>query len=135
MTHSRELRIRTSQREQLVDITDRVRQAVKDLGASDGVVHVYCPHTTAGILIQENSDPDLREDILEALGKLFPREGWRHREGNADAHLKSILCGASASVPLSGGRLLLGTWQDIYFGEFDGPRDRSFVVSVLGAVG
>ncbi|MFH1807213.1 MAG: secondary thiamine-phosphate synthase enzyme YjbQ [Pseudomonadota bacterium] len=132
MTGTREFSIRTSQREQIVDVTDRVRQVVRELGVADGIVHIYCPHTTAGILIQENSDPDLKEDILEALARLVPREGWRHREGNADAHLKSIMCGASATLPLQGGRLMLGTWQDIYFGEFDGPRSRTVIVTVVG---
>jgi len=127
-----EISIRTSQREQLVGITERVRQAIKELDLDDGVVHVYCRHTTAGILIQENADPDLKEDIVEALAKLVPRDGWRHREGNADAHVKALLVGASATVPVARGKPLLGTWQDIYFAEFDGPRQRSFVVSALG---
>ena len=133
MTAQREISIRTSQREQLVDITAKVRQAVEEIGIDFGLVHVYCPHTTGGILIQENADPDLHKDIPKALANLVPREGWRHREGNADAHVKSIMCGASATIPMSGKRMLLGTWQGIYFGEFDGPRQRSFIVTVLGS--
>lgn len=132
MSHRQEITIRTSQREQLVDVTSRVKQAVKELGLEHGLVNVYCPHTTAGVLIQENADPDLREDIVDALAKLVPQRGWRHREGNADAHVKSIMVGASATVPVANGRLVLGTWQDIYFGEFDGPRQRTFIVTAVG---
>lgn len=132
MTASREIMLQTSQREELLDITQKVRKVIKELGLRQGLVHVYSPHTTAGILIQENADPDLRADLIDAFAKMFPQKGWRHREGNADAHLKATLCGASASVPMVNGQLALGTWQDIYFGEFDGPRQRRVIVTVVG---
>lgn len=130
-THS-EISIKTSQREQLVDITGRVKQSIKDIGLENGVAHIYCRHTTAGLLIQESADPDLRVDIIEGLAKMFPQQGWRHREGNADAHFKSIFTGASVTVPVQQGKLALGTWQCIYFGEFDGPRQRNVIVTALG---
>ena len=132
MDRQHTLEIKTSRREQLLDITDQVRQAVRSSGVQAGLVEIYCPHTTAGILIQENADPDLKDDILDGLRGLFAREGWRHGEGNADAHLKAILVGASARVPIRDGKLALGTWQDIYFGEFDGPRQRRVLVEILG---
>ena len=133
MTSHRTLTIRTSSREQLVDITSQVKQTVRELGLEDGLVHVYCPHTTAAILIQENADPELRTDIIEKLMQLVPQHGFRHREGNGDAHVKAALVGSSVTVPVARGKLQLGTWQDIFFGEFDGPRDRTFVVTALGA--
>jgi len=133
MTRHRTLSVRTSAREQLVDITSQVKQTVRELGLDDGLVHVYCPHTTAAILIQENADPDLRTDIIEALARLVPQRGFRHREGNADAHIKAILLGSGVTIPVARGKLQLGTWQDVYFGEFDGPRERTFVVTALGA--
>lgn len=131
MVESKEFVLQSSCREELIDITTQVRGIIKDSGLRKGLVHVYSPHTTAGILIQENADPDLRKDIIEAFANMFPREGWRHREGNADAHLKSITCGASATLPLVNGQLALGTWQDIYFGEFDGPRQRRVIVTIM----
>lgn len=127
----KEFSLQSSCREELIDVTAQVRQMVKDSGLRQGLVHVYSPHTTAGILIQENADPDLRKDIIDAFAKMFPRQGWRHREGNADAHLKAITCGASATLPLINGQMALGTWQDIYFGEFDGPRQRHVIVSIM----
>jgi secondary thiamine-phosphate synthase enzyme len=133
MSCHRELTIRTGGREQLVDISSLVKQSVRELGLDDGLVHVYCPHTTAAILIQENADPELRSDLIDKLAQLVPVRGFRHREGNGDAHVKAALIGASVTVPVARGKLQLGTWQGIYFGEFDGPRERTFVVTALGA--
>ena len=125
--------VRTERREQLMDITARVQDAVAESGVAEGDVLVYCPHTTAGITINEAADPDVATDILAMLHRLVPHAGeWRHAEGNSDAHVKATLVGSSVLVPLGGGRLSLGTWQGIYFCEFDGPRSRSITVSVRG---
>jgi secondary thiamine-phosphate synthase enzyme len=124
--------VRTTRREELVDVTDVVVQAVAESGVSAGVVVVSSPHTTAGILANENADPDVATDLIAGLGRLVPEvAGWRHAEGNSDAHLKTALVGTSVMVPIEGGRLLLGTWQAVYFAEFDGPRSRHLNVSVL----
>jgi len=123
------LSVRTSSRTQFVDITREVQDAVKASGVSDGVCTVYVPHTTAGITINENADPDVTRDIIDTLNRLVPRSGsYRHAEGNADSHVKASLMGFSVSVLVEGGRLVLGTWQGIYFCEFDGPRARQVYV-------
>ncbi|MBI5231431.1 MAG: YjbQ family protein [Coriobacteriales bacterium] len=124
--------VRTQHREQFIDITAEVARAVSESGVSDGAVLVYCPHTTAAITINENADPDVVRDLLDGLERVAPRHaGWRHVEGNSDGHLKSSLVGASEVVPIVEGRMALGTWQGIYFAEFDGPRTRRVLVSVL----
>ena len=116
------------------DITAQVREAVGRAGVTEGLCCVFCPHTTAAITINENADPDVQRDLLLALADTFPdRPEFRHREGNSHAHLKSSVVGASEVVPITGGRLVLGTWQDIYFCEFDGPRSRHFYVQVIGS--
>jgi secondary thiamine-phosphate synthase enzyme len=126
------LTITTDRREQMVDITADVARVVADSGPGEGVVHVFSEHTTAGVTVNENADPDVRADLLEGLRRLAPRgAGWLHGEGNSDAHLKSTLVGASATLPFSGGRLALGTWQALYFCEFDGPRTRTVLVTVI----
>ena len=123
----------TSHREQFVDITGRVAEAVRALGVVEGAVVVYCPHTTAAITINENADPAVPVDLLDGLGRVAPRDaGWRHAEGNSDGHLKSSLVGASEVVPVSDGRLVLGMWQGVWFCEFDGPRRREVWVQRLG---
>lgn len=125
------LSVKTSSRSQMVDITRQVQDAVKSSGVSDGLCTVYVPHTTAGVTINENADPDVTQDILDTLEHLVPpNAGYRHREGNADSHVKASLMGFSVSVIVEKGRLVLGTWQGIYFCEFDGPRDRQVYVSV-----
>lgn len=127
------LQVRTTSREQLIDITEQVRGAVRSSGIRDGVVHVFSLHTTAGLTVNENADPDVATDLLAGLARLAPRDaGWRHAEGNSDAHLKTTLVGSSVSVPVSGGDLVLGTWQSVYFCEFDGPRQRRVEVTVVG---
>ena len=129
-----ELPVRTRRRNELVDITDGVESIVRQSGATEGLCHVFVPHTTAAVTINEKADPDVARDLGEALSKLVPEgEGYRHTEGNSDAHIKSSIIGASAFVPIQGGSLLLGTWQALFFCEFDGPRSRRCFVHVLSA--
>jgi len=117
--------VSTRSRTDFVDITGEVAAAATDLGITDGVVTVFCPHTTAGITINENADPDVTADIDKALDKAVPwRAGYAHCEGNAAAHVKASMMGSSVQVIVADGRLQLGTWQAIYFCEFDGPRSR-----------
>ena len=118
--------------ENFYNITSKVREAVSKSGITDGVAVVFCPHTTAGITINENADPDVVPDLLLGLNKAFPdRAEFRHAEGNSAAHLKASAVGSSAAVIIDQGKLLLGTWQGIYFCEFDAPRNRKFYVKVL----
>ncbi len=125
------LNVRTSHRAELVDITTRVQEAVDESGAESGECIVYVPHTTAGVTINENADPTVQQDVLGHLAKLVPSDGgYRHSEGNSDAHIKASLMGFSATVLVEGGRLVLGTWQGIYLAEFDGPRPRRVLVKV-----
>ena len=120
-------------REHFYSITPQVREAVTKSGVKNGIAVVYCPHTTAGITINENADPDVVPDLLLGLDKAFPdRPEFRHGEGNSSAHLKASAMGASETVIIEGGKLVLGTWQGIYFCEFDPPRQRKFYVKVLG---
>ena len=116
------------------DITAQVKLAVSESGAEEGICVVYCPHTTAAITINENADPDVQRDLKFALIDAFgdsDRPEFRHFEGNSHAHLKSSLIGASETIPIANGSLMLGTWQGVYFCEFDGPRNRKFYVQVL----
>jgi len=123
----------SARREDFYNITPQVREAVARSGVTDGAAVVFCPHTTAGITINENADPDVVHDLLIGLDKAFPdRAEFRHGEGNSAAHLKSSAMGSSATVIIKGGKLLLGTWQGIYFCEFDPPRNRKFYVKVVG---
>ena len=127
------IEVRTTARETLVDITHEVGDAVARSGLTEGFAHVWCPHTTAGVTVNEGADPDVATDIAAALNRLVPPDGgYRHREGNADAHVKASLVGSGVLVPLSGGRLALGTWQAVFFCEFDGPRTRHVEVRFLG---
>lgn len=126
--------IQTSKHAQMIDITKQIREAVKLENVTEGTVLVFCPHTTAAITINENADPDVIHDILMRLEEMYP---WNHPldhhgEGNSAAHLKASTIGASELIPVTEGRLLLGTWQGIYFCEFDGPRSRTFYVKVCG---
>jgi secondary thiamine-phosphate synthase enzyme len=117
--------VSTRTRTQFVNITGKVEAALRDLAVKDGVVTVFVPHTTAGITINENADPDVTADMESALEKMVPwNAGYRHSEGNAAAHLKASMMGSSVSIIVKDGRLQLGTWQAIYFCEFDGPRSR-----------
>lgn len=122
--------VNTHNRTEFVDITGRVQEAVSSLGLEEGVVTVFVPHTTAGITINENADPDVMADVADTLERVVPwRAGYRHGEGNAAAHVKASLMGSSVTVPVETGRLQLGTWQGIYFCEFDGPRSRKVWVA------
>jgi len=126
----RELKLRTSA-EDFHDITRSVAEAVRESGVADGSCLVYCPHTTAGITINENADPDVVIDLLYGLRQAFPDSArFRHAEGNSAAHLKASAIGSSVTIPIANGRLLLGTWQGVYFCEFDGPRNRTYFVQV-----
>lgn len=123
----------STRQSEMANITKQVQQALAESGIQNGICVVYCPHTTAGITINENADPDVVHDLLLALEDIYPdRRDFRHAEGNSAAHLKALAAGASASIPVHEGRLVLGTWQGIYFCEFDGPRNRRFVVQVVG---
>ena len=116
-----------------VNITARVRQIVRESGIEEGLCVVYCPHTTAAITINENADPDVVRDLKLALADIFSdRRDFKHAEGNSAAHLKSSVIGASETIPVVGGAMALGTWQGIYFCEFDGPRQRKVYVQVMG---
>lgn len=116
----------------MIDITAEVQSVVSESGISDGVCHVFVPHTTAGITINENADPDVPRDILSTLNKLVPQSaGYQHTEGNADSHVKASLMGSSVTVFIDKGRLALGTWQGIFFCEFDGPRHRRVMVQIM----
>ena len=126
--------VRTPARNAMIDITAHVARALEESHTREGAVTVYVPHTTAGVTINENADPDVVHDVLAALDKAIPwrEEFYRHNEGNSAAHVKSSLVGCWATVPIVDGRLALGTWQAIFFCEFDGPRTRQVIVSVQG---
>lgn len=125
-------RIQTSKPQQFIDITDIVKEDVRNSHVQDGIVVVYVPHTTAGVTINENADPDVVHDMIKALDKTYPIHGdYRHFEGNSHAHIKASLMGSSCVVIIRNGRLVLGTWQGIYFCEFDGPRNREFYVKII----
>jgi len=129
-----EFGVSTRSQSQMVDVTDRVAAAARDSGIRNGQVTVFCPHTTAAITINENADPSVTHDVLLTLDELIPRSNrrYRHSEGNSDAHCKSSLVGCSEQILIQDGRLVLGTWQGIYFCEFDGPRSRTVIVQVRG---
>jgi len=124
--------IRTGDYQELLDITERVASAVRDMHVYDGVCHVFSPHTTAGLIVNENADPDVCADMIARLDELVPvNADYRHAEGNAHAHIKATLVGQSAYIPVENGRLALGRWQGIFLAEFDGPRERTVIVSVV----
>jgi secondary thiamine-phosphate synthase enzyme len=125
--------VATPGREVLVDITDRVRAALEGTRPGmSGIVYVYVPHTTAAVTINEGADPSVAQDLITGLSRLVPRDaGYRHSEGNSDAHIKTSLVGSHVAVPVQDGRLGLGTWQSIYLAEFDGPRTRKVCIVPL----
>ena len=129
-----EFRVSTKNRNQMIDITSQVNSVVGNSGITDGDVIVYCPHTTAAVTINENADPSVPHDMLLTLEQLLPqhRSGYRHSEGNSDSHCKSSLIGCSEQILLKGGSLQLGTWQGVFFCEFDGPRSRKVIVQIRG---
>jgi secondary thiamine-phosphate synthase enzyme len=126
-----EFEIATKSQAQMVDVTAQVKDAVRQSGVKRGLCNVFIPHTTAAVIVCENADPDVIHDLLAHLRKLVPREaGYKHGEGNAQAHILSVMLGTSLNLPVEGGQLRLGRWQGVLFAEFDGPRRRSVVVSV-----
>lgn len=125
------LPVRSRVREELINIDGLIADFVKKAGVSEGTLTVFVPHTTAGVTINENADPAVAEDVVRGLGRIVPlRDGYRHAEGNSDAHIKSSLVGQSATLIVSEGKPLLGTWQSVYFCEFDGPRSRSVILRI-----
>ena len=128
----RQLRVKTESRTELVDITQGVQRLVAESGIRSGMCTVYVPHTTAGVAINENSDPNVGRDMLKELNKIIPFDDhYGHTEGNSAAHIKSSLVGISQTILVEDGRLALGTWQAVFFCEFDGPRDRRVMVKVM----
>lgn len=132
--HTSTFDMKTASRNEMLDITPRLAEAVRQAGVTSGQVTVYVPHTTGGVTINENADPDVIDDMLAALDAAVPwrQRFYRHGEGNSAAHVKSSLVGCSAIVPVVGGRMALGTWQGVFFCEFDGPRKRRVIVQVAG---
>jgi secondary thiamine-phosphate synthase enzyme len=129
---TRTLSIRTSRRTELQNVTAEIEKTVRDSGCSEGVCHLYVPHTTAGVLINEGDDLDVARDIEVAFDRLIPHAGdYKHAEGNSDSHIKTALVGSSETVWIEGGRLTLGRWQSIFFAEFDGPRTRELRVKII----
>ena len=128
-----EIQLQTKRRDEMLDITEQVEKILVQENVQDGLIVVYSPHTTAGITINENADPDVQKDILRRLDEIYPREDDkdRHVEGNSAAHLKASTVGASQTVIIHKGKILLGRWQGIYFCEFDGPRTRSCFVKTI----
>lgn len=126
--------VTTKNRNQMVDITSQVSSAVSESGIGEGDVIIHCPHTTAAITINENADPDVTHDMLMFLSELIPQDhpGFRHAEMNSDSHLKSSLVGCNQQVLVKGASLVLGTWQGVYFCEFDGPRNRKVILQIRG---
>ncbi|UCC66692.1 MAG: YjbQ family protein [Deltaproteobacteria bacterium] len=128
---TKEIEVKTSTRMELVDITPQVKRVVEESGISEGMCSLYVPHTTAAVTINENADPSVKADIIGMLSQLIPAGGkYHHLEGNADAHVKATLVGPSEILLVNEGRLSLGTWQGVFFCEFDGPRRRRILVRV-----
>ncbi len=122
----------TQKRTHFEEITDEVQEIIDESGIKEGICYIYVPHTTAGVFINENADPDVKWDVEQTLDKLIPWEdNYKHIEGNAAAHIKSIIVGTNTFVPIKNGRLMLGTWQGIFFAEFDGPRTRKVYVKII----
>jgi secondary thiamine-phosphate synthase enzyme len=128
----RTLTVKTTSKTQLMEITGDIERSIQSEGIDDGVCMLFVPHTTAGITINESADPSVKSDILMVLNKIVPwKEAYRHLEGNSPAHIKSSLIGASEVIAVEGGRLKLGTWQGVFFCEFDGPRTRKVHIRFL----
>ncbi|CDM68205.1 hypothetical protein CM240_1041 [Clostridium bornimense] len=125
--------LRINKEQTMVSITDIIEEDINKSGIKDGIVIVFCPHTTAGITINENADPDVVRDIIYGLEKVYPTrdKNYKHFEGNSHAHMKASTMGASQTLIVDDGKMVLGIWQDIYFCEFDGPRDRKFFVKIM----
>jgi len=133
MIKYKQLDLRTSEREILMDITEKIENFIGDTDISEGYCRIFVPHTTAGITINENADPSVKDDIINHLKELIPKNAnFSHREGNSDAHIKSTLTGSSLTVLVHNKKLILGTWQGIMFAEYDGPRNRKVYVQIQG---
>lgn len=131
--HHEDLDIATKTKVSTTDITARVRAAVTRAKITDGICLVTSLHTTAGLFVNENADPDVQQDLISHLGKLVPRDDeFRHEEGNSDAHIKAVLTGNDVGLSVRDGELVLGTWQGIYFADYDGPRERHATITVIG---
>ncbi len=129
----KQISVRTTKRNEFVDITAEIQSVVETSGVKSGICYVYVPHTTAAVTINEGADPSVKRDILMMLEELIPHSaGYAHMEGNSDAHIKSSLIGASETIIIKDGRLQLGTWQSVFFCEFDGPRSRKIIVKIIG---
>ena len=127
-----EIPLRTTSHTQMIDMTRQIQQVVSDSGIADGICIVFIPHTTAAVTINENADPDVQTDFMKEINKIVPWEdGYLHMEGNAAAHLKASMMGFSETVIIKDGRLVLGTWQGIYFLEYDGARNRKVIVKIM----
>jgi len=128
----KEISVSTNKRNEFVDVTGEVSNAVKESGVKEGYVHLYVPHTTAAVTINENYDPSVKSDILNKLSDVIPAgAGYSHAEGNSDSHIKASIIGSSEFVPVTGGDIDLGRWQGIFFCEFDGPRSRRMLIQVI----
>jgi secondary thiamine-phosphate synthase enzyme len=126
------IKVKTEARAEMVDVTAEIQREVKKSGIQNGLGVAFVPHTTAGLTINEHADPDVARDLLETLGRLAPLSAaYRHTEGNADAHIKASLVGSSVTVLIENGKLVLGTWQGVFFCEFDGPRSRNLYVQII----
>ena len=131
--HHEKLSLTTDKRETTVDVTSRVRAAVTRSKVREGICVVSVAHTTAAVFVNENADPDVQRDLLHQLAQVVPKDGdYRHAEGNTPAHIKAVLAGNDVTLSIQDGELVLGTWQGVYFAEFDGPRERSATVTVIG---
>ncbi len=127
------LQVRTHKQFECINITSQVHSLIRDSGVEDGIVIIYCPHTTAAVTINEGADPAVTQDILNELDKVIPlKDNYQHLEGNSAAHIKSSIIGCSESVIIENGSLVLGTWQAIFFCEFDGPRNRKVFIKIIG---
>jgi|SRR6056297_872639 len=125
------IELKTNREDELIDITSKVKDIVKKSDLKNGSVKIFIPHTTAGITINENADPNVKQDILKELNIIVPKNhNYKHSEGNSHAHIKASMMGSSVDIPYENNELLLGTWQGIYFCEFDGPRKRKYIVSL-----
>lgn len=126
------LNIKSKAKTEFIDITDDIHEAINESGVKSGICCIYVPHTTAGVAINEGADPTVKRDILTTLNRLVPFEGdYQHMEGNSAAHIKSTLVGVSTVIVIEEGKALLGTWQSVYFCEFDGPRHRRVIVKII----
>ena len=134
MFHTAAIELPTSKKQEMIDLTKRIRAIVSASGVQNGLCSVFCGHTTGAVTLNENTDPDVQTDILNALERAIPTEAqyYKHEEGNAHAHAKAVAVGSSETIPVQNGKLMLGTWQAIYFCEFDGPRNRKVTVTVVG---